>query len=423
MRRNAANWLQLADKVYHYRRDQLSEAQGRELLTAAGDLKLKLRDRVDASNLKLAIETLERVLRNAGGRIYPMSSFVENVEFFFVAAIVILGLRAYFVQPFKIPTNSMWPSYYGMTHELDQPGAAPGAAKRLWRFVTLGAWHYQVTAPAAGELLIPVFGSTRLAVTEKPGYTAGIIPTTKREYTFSVGGESAKVTVPVDFDFEKVAEEALARDAHSSLQALVGSAARKGAVESSTMLVTFGGQRSEQRVYWIPTGRMVKKGEPIVSFDILTGDMLFVDRLSYNFAQPKVGSGFVFRTGNINHSEMADPNGRQIDQYYIKRLVGTPGDTLEIRGYELWRNGQPIRGADAFAKNARREGKYPGYRNERLLEVGKQVHVPANSYFALGDNSPNSKDSRFWGYIPDKDVVGRPLFIYYPFSRRWGPAR
>jgi signal peptidase I len=50
------------------------------------------------------------------------------------------------------------------------------------------------------------------------------------------------------------------------------------------------------------------------------------------------------------------------------------------------------------------------------------MDVPANEYAAFGDNSASSLDSRYWGTIPAKDVVGRPLFIYYPFTRRWGPA-
>ena len=49
-------------------------------------------------------------MRRTGGAIYPKTALIENVEFFLVAAIVILGIRTYFVQPFKIPTNSMWPT-------------------------------------------------------------------------------------------------------------------------------------------------------------------------------------------------------------------------------------------------------------------------------------------------------------------------
>jgi signal peptidase I len=49
--------------------------------------------------------------------------------------------------------------------------------------------------------------------------------------------------------------------------------------------------------------------------------------------------------------------------------------------------------------------------------------VPEHAYLALGDNSHDSFDGRFWGYVPEKDVIGRPLFIYFPFTRRWGPAK
>ena len=438
MRQHAANWLEVADRVWHFRRDQLTATQSQTLQSAIGDLKQRLKEKADASRLKLDAEALERVLRDVGGRVYPTSSLTENVEFLLVAAIVILGIRAYFVQPFKIPTNSMWPSYYGMTHELFKTGDEPGVLRKAARLATLGASHYSVAAPADGEVLVPVFRNLRVAYAEVPGRSFYVFPSTKREYTFAVGGERVSLTVPVDFDFERVLEDAFKGSA-ASLQTALNAAAAKHRPETSTMIVRSAGRLVEERVYWIPLGKTVKRGEQIVSFDILTGDLLFVDRFSYNFLPPKVGAGFVFKTDNIHSSEMVDSGGNQIQQYYIKRLVGLPGDRIEIRqpakmiadggpppgtgGGMLFRNGKPIEGSDAFGANARKDGLYPGYTNEGLLGVGKIMAVPERSYVALGDNSPRSKDSRFWGYVPEKDVVGRPLFIYYPLTKRWGPAR
>jgi signal peptidase I len=90
----------------------------------------------------------------------------------------------------------------------------------------------------------------------------------------------------------------------------------------------------------------------------------------------------------------------------------------------LFRNGAPITGAAAFDREARQAERYPGYRNKRpdndqsyLTKPGDIYDVPPDSYFAMGDNSPNSYDSRFWGPVPAAAVVGRPLFIYYPFAR------
>jgi signal peptidase I len=170
----------------------------------------------------------------------------------------------------------------------------------------------------------------------------------------------------------------------------------------------------------IDTGKRVQSGERILAFDILTGDQLFVDRISYHFVKPSVGDGFVFRTKNLTdlHPDMRGPT----DQYYIKRLVGTPGDELEIRSPVLYRNGEPIEGTEAFDKNAKQEDRYPGYQYFRRMQPGVTVTVPEDHYMAYGDNSASSLDSRAWGAIPAQDVVGRPLFIYYPFTNHWGPA-
>ena len=73
--------------------------------------------------------------------------------------------------------------------------------------------------------------------------------------------------------------------------------------------------------------------------------------------------------------------------------------------------------------NGRREGKYTGYRNIGSLSSGSEVDVSKDGFLALGDNSSNSKDGRYWGLVPRKDVVGRPIFVYYPFTRHWGASR
>jgi len=139
-----------------------------------------------------------------------------------------------------------------------------------------------------------------------------------------------------------------------------------------------------------------------------------------------VGQGFVFRTDNI--PEIVRRYG---DQYFIKRLIGVPGDRIEIREPMIYRNGAPITGSRAFDLNARRVFPYNGYLNASpegdpsfsQLFKGETITVPDHSYLALGDNSGNSFDGRFWGFVPARDVVGRPLFIYYPFTRRWGTAK
>ncbi len=343
---------------------------------------------------------------------------VENVEFFLMAAIIVLGIRTYFIQPFKIPTNSMWPSYYGMTPQVfKQRAAEPGALAMGARLLAFGARPHRLDAPADGEILVPIGGAeSRGAVHSHivSGQSWLVIPTKVREYTLLVGDEPVTVQVPLDFDFDWLVSEAFFSkgegyspdDFHAELRR------RVSAGEFEVRVV------DGETIRCIRTGRRVRAGDRVLSFDVLTGDQLFVDRFSYHFVRPPVGSGFVFRTGDI--PGIAETYG---DQYYVKRLVGEPGNTLEIKNYRLYRNGRPITGAAAFEKNAHRQGDYVGYRNIGDLSVGKTMSVPPRSFLALGDNSANSADGRYWGFVPEKDVIGRPLFIYYPFSLRWGPTK
>ena len=410
MRENAANWLELADKVYHYRRDVLTGSQVAELQSEMAGLRALVAEKAGAEKLKLGIERLEEVLRRTGGAIYPNSALVENVEFFLVAAIVILGIRTYFVQPFKIPTNSMWPTYNGMTPEVwKNPENTPGPAMRALRFVLFGARHKEMIAPESGPVTVPVaLGSGRIYFELKPARSWLIFPSVNREYTFYVNGTPMRMRVPEDFDFDWAFEEATGLTAEK----------RAALAEHST--------RGSGGIRAVTLEQPAERGKTILSFDIVTGDQLFVDRMSYHFVQPKVGQGFVFRTDHIQSEHMRDRStGGQLEQYYIKRLVGVPGDTLEIREPVLFRNGQPITGSGAFASNEKRADNYKGYFNAPygFLGLGETLKVPPGKYFAMGDNSANSQDSRYWGFVPAKDVVGRPLFVYYPFTRHWGPAR
>lgn len=433
MRENAANWLELAERVYHFRRDVLPAAQVGELQAHMAGLRALLKEKAGAEKLKLEIEATEETLRRTGGAIYPKSALVENVEFFLVAAIVILGIRTYFVQPFKIPTNSMWPTYNGMTPEVftktaDEPSSAAVAA----RAVMFGAWPHRLDAPTDGEVLVPVGGTqSRGTVFSRivRGRTWLVIPTDLREYTFFVGDKPVSFRVPLDFDMDWVVSEGLIARGKPFITAEfrneIGRRYRAGDIVQRKI----GGET----VDCIRTGRVVRAGERFLSFDELTGDQLFVDRMSYHFVRPAPGQGFVFRTGNI--PGIAITYG---DQYYIKRLVGVPGDEIEILngktladgktivksngGGVLMRNGKPIEGSSAFRANNEQSGQYAGYLPIEQLSPGMKMTVPPGQFLALGDNSGNSADGRYWGYVPGKDVAGRPLFIYFPFTKHWGPA-
>ncbi|MBK8476213.1 MAG: signal peptidase I [Opitutaceae bacterium] len=417
-RRDAKNWLEVADKVFHYRRDELSEPDLQALNQRREELRARVRGKADAAQIKLGIEALEQALHRTGGRVYPKGAMADNVEFFLAASIIILGIRAFFVQPFKIPTNSMWPTYFGMKHEVyAEPAQAPGAVAQIFRLAAFGATRREVVAPTAGELRIPFqAGESRITVPAGlvPGRKWLVVPTTVKEYTLFIGEEPVRFRVPADFDFDTLAIEAFFGGQYRGAETMMA-LQKAGKLGEKFYTIQDRSSRKSVRTHLLGTGKTVRSGEIALSFDVLTGDQLFVDRFSYNFFKPEVGQGFVFRTGNIK--------GIGQDQYYIKRLVGTPGDTLQIKEPVLLRNGSANTGAEAFDLNAKRAGLYRGYQASGLLAAGQLVTVPKDEYFALGDNSYNSADGRVWGFVPAKDAIGRPLFIYYPFTKRWGPAR
>ena len=171
------------------------------------------------------------------------------------------------------------------------------------------------------------------------------------------------------------------------------------------------------------------RGEPLLNFDILTGDMLFVDRVSYNFVAPRRGDTFVFRTNNI--PGLNDRFGDPSQNYYVKRLVGVPGERLLVNAEgQLLVNGVAVAAPEPIAANNRRDiaAGYYGYLPEvggdrYAIPLSEEHAVRDHHYFAMGDNSANSFDSRGWGEVPEGDVVGQPLFILHPFTKRWGWAK
>jgi signal peptidase I len=399
LRKRALDLIRMGDKVFHYRKDLLETGEIDALKQSTLDLEDLYRDRtVSAEAMEGAILKQHEVLCKTGGAFYPNRFMSENIETVLVVAIVIIAFRIFFFQPFVIPTNSMYPSYAGMQPQwIAAEESPPNPIERGFIKLISGGTYYGVKAQDEGLLMIPIDPrSGRILFKRVAGKKWGFMPTHLNEYTLYVGKTPHVLRTPADFG----ADELLMK--------------RMGEGERS--IVKSGNH------YLVHSGIQVRKGENVIHFILKMGDALFVNRMWYHFVRPKSGDAIVFRTENFMH-RAGFPSTVGEDKFYIKRLAGAPGDVLEVRDFQLLQNGFPASGASAFESNATQEGEFPGYRNEGLLTQGHSYRVPEGHYFAMGDNSSNSKDSRYFGPVPKKDMIGAAAFIYYPFTRRWGVAR
>lgn len=135
---------------------------------------------------------------------------------------------------------------------------------------------------------------------------------------------------------------------------------------------------------------------------LLQGDLILADKAIYKKSEPRRGDLVIF----------IYPEDTK--KMFVKRLVGLPGETVEIRNGSILINGEVLT-EPFFAK------KYYYNRGDYAKE-GQAITLPQDSYFVLGDNSAFSKDSRYWGFVPKKYIVGKAYKIYYPFNRS-GPIK
>lgn len=101
----------------------------------------------------------------------------------------------------------------------------------------------------------------------------------------------------------------------------------------------------------------------------------------------------------------------------MKRIVGVPGDRISIRGGQLTNHGKPVEQPAVFAKLRYYPVPYGGANASYLGREADEFEVPENSVFVMGDNSTNSYDSRFWGPLSKKALIGRVSKIYWPPAR------
>jgi len=146
------------------------------------------------------------------------------------------------------------------------------------------------------------------------------------------------------------------------------------------------------QAFKIPTGSM----KPTLT----EGDRILVNKFIYRFKEPKRGDVIVFKYPE-------DPK-----KDFIKRLIATGGETVMIKDGNIW--------VDSILIEEPQKLRQIFYYNKPEAKYGAEemrIAVPEDSYFVLGDNSASSRDSRYWGFVPKKYLIGKAFVIYWPPNR------
>ncbi len=345
----------------------------------------------DTGKIEEAARGLDRLCHQHLPKIQD-SGWRENVEVFLVAIVIALAVRTYFLQPFTIPTGSMQPTLNGILG-FPTETAPPNALVRLFHTAA--------------------FGRTWVNSIARDDETIVEMAEVKRYFFFNYTQvRTAKVVVDPD-GAQRVVGEGNTYFIHAPTRTLVD------AFKLSSM-------------------KTYRRGEPIARGYVNTGDHVFVDKVSYHFRKPQRGDVFVFNTQSIAKMGDAGKPPKKPSQFYIKRLVGTPLDVLQIAPPDLLINGERA-SEPGLQRVMSEENGYRGYSNaaEQIYPTGQVSYsamtylrspdavftVPERHYFALGDNSFHSSDSRDWGGVPQENLMGRGVLVYWPFGSHWGRIR
>ena len=402
--RNAVAIRKHVHRILSAQRDILPPPAIENIQRALSDLTNALHAGVKGEALKKEMIKVEEAA-NKWLKPYPNAAWRENVEVLLVALAVAMAIRTFFLQPFKIPTGSMQPTLFGVTSVPD--------------FTKVDFWKAD-----RAEIMVQLDGQLKLR-------NAIALPTAwERVKEWFAGVSYVHAVAQADGKLE------MGRMQHFLIFNLWQTFSIGGVQQTMWFPPDFGEQPIEKRAgIFLDPEHIYHKGDDVFNMKVCAGDHLFVNRWSYNFRKPERGEIIVFLTKGIE--------GLPQDQFYIKRMVVKPGERVSIGDdRHLVINGQRLDASTPHFENVYgfnpntppRESQYSGHVNgtvdakfgliPNLAPLFPDAQTVFNndtdSYMVMGDNTCNSLDSRTWGTLPAKNVIGKSFFVYWPITSRFG---
>jgi len=397
-KKEALHLVKGAKKFIDYKRDLLAPERVAEIHSRRDDLLAAIRSK-DLAKVNEASKQIRVVCENSLPNERPLGWLEENVEVMFVAIVIALGLRAYYLQPFRIPTGSMQPTLNGIIGTPVESEKWPSLPARLLEKALRGRTYVKVVNDRDRKIALTPDGKPDIRDTQFLHFFS------RSEIHFK---DSPPLRLPAPAN----------PCSEIGLGDAIGDAFRNH-------------------------GGLLRKGTVICEGTIDSGDLVLVDKFSYHFRRPERGEVFVFDTIDIDGiRRRSGPQGA--GSHYIKRLVGVPGDVLSVQTPNLLVNGKiaqepgiqrVIQGKGPYSINSEGYGyakpESHGPNSSGLsqyisgpgnkLELAAEARPGMREYAAFGDNTGNSLDSRYWGTVKEFNLVGPALFALWPITTgHWG---
>jgi signal peptidase I len=170
-----------------------------------------------------------------------------------------------------------------------------------------------------------------------------------------------------------------------------------------SVFLAFGFRTFVAQAFYIPSGSML----PTLQID----DKLIVDKISYRFSNPVRGDIVVFQPTAKLEQEKDDNGNQKFKDVFIKRVIGLPGDRIDVKGGKVYINGKVL--------SEKYLGEAPEY-NWSSTALTPDGIVPKDNYLVLGDNRNNSYDSHYWGFVPKDKIVGKATVRFWPMNHLGG---
>lgn len=321
-----------------------------------------------------------------------ITNFIINIKFLFYTILISFFITNFIIKIFFIPTNSMYPNFHGKKCIIYTCiSQLPNTNKILKRYILLGSKHNLIKSDLSGNVNIKINSKGELIFNTKK-----LLYNISNELILLVNKIKINIKFPIEFEqIEYLISKIYFFKLENNFESIV-----KYSIKNRFLCLL------ENEVF-LKTNKNIKKNETLFAFDILNGDFLLGNLFIYKIINPNIGDCIIFYNKNIRNLNFYNKINNKF--FFLKRLIAISNYYIEFKSFLSNIKYKNL----LLKKNKINNVYYPKW----SFDIKEKLIIPKNFYYYLGDNSLQSLDSRFFGFVNKKSIVGKLSIIFYPINR------